>query len=364
MRTLYNFGLSQEDVLTEIRGTELADGDTLLCIAGAGEIPLNTAALRNVKIVAVDYAPDQLRLCKLKLMAARRLGPAIAADFLGYRKEESAWREKIFRQELAPFLEKDDLGFWNAGMAAIRGGVIHAGKFEQFIARASVPARMVIGRKNLFRLFDCRTLEEQEEIFDRRIAGPLLKMVFKTAFHPRIYTNRGVDETGMQNRQARNVGDFFFGRFRSFCCGTPARGNFMLQYIFFRQSLFPEALPEYLQDEHHDTFRRNCHQVLFAGSSMEDYLEGMRPGQFNKVILSNICDWMTFDTMEHIFKHLQDKTVPGSRMVLRHIYKEPPAGSASPFLVRDHHLGRQLARTDRFPFSNVIPLTHINHGQT
>ena len=53
MNPLYNFGLSQEDSITGIRGLDLTDGDSLLCIAGAGEVPICTAAVKNGSIVAV-----------------------------------------------------------------------------------------------------------------------------------------------------------------------------------------------------------------------------------------------------------------------------------------------------------------------
>ena len=361
MKPLYNFGLSQEDVLTEIKGLDLIDGDSLLCIAGAGEIPLNIAALFNVRVVAVDSSENQLRLCRIKQMAATRFGPSQPEGFLGYVPENENQRERIFKQEIAPFLGKDDLGFWRANIEVIRKGVIHAGKFEKFIAKASRPARWVIGKKNLTRLFECSSIMEQETIFDRDIAGVLLKMVFQTAFHPRIYKNRGIDATGMQHREKENIGNFFFNRFRNFCCSTPARENFLLQYIFFQQSIYSDALPEYLQNSTRATFLRNNFQISFVRSTMENFLAEVKPGQFNKIQLSNISDWMPFASMEQVFRRLQEKTSPGARIVLRHIYAEPPIGGSALFLKKDRRLGKELIKSDRFPFSSVIPINHIKH---
>ncbi len=361
MKPQYNFGLSQEDVVTEIKGLDLTNGDSLLCIAGGGEIPLTIAGLYDVNIVAVDYSENQLRLCRLKQVAANRLEPTRAAGFLGYIHEQGIQREHIFLKEISPFLEKDDVGFWMNSIEIIRMGVIHAGKFEQFIAKASLPARWVIGKKNLGRLFDCHSIPEQEILFDRHIAGLLLKLIFVTAFHPRIYKNRGIDAAGMQHRKTENIGNFFFNRFRSFCCSTPARENFLLQYVFFRRAIFPEALPAYLKNPTHAVFLRNNHRISFVRSTLEKFLAEARPGQFNKILLSNVSDWMPFAMMEQVFGQLQEKTTPGARMVFRHIYAEPPIGEAALFLKKDYQLGNELIKTDRFPFSSVVPIRHVNH---
>ena len=361
MKPLYNFGLSQEDPLTEIKGMDLADGDSLLCIAAAGEVPLSIAALKNVSIVAVDPSEDQLRLCRIKQQTALVLESPNAAGFLGYTRMSGKRREKLFDKKIVSFLKKEDQDFWRKNMQCVRGGLIHCGKFERFIKKASRPALWIIGRKNFYRLFDCNSRKEQEEIFDRYFAGILLKTIFKTAFHPWVYTNRGIDAVGMQHHQEGNIGDFFFNRFRNFCCSTPARDNFLLQYVFFRQSLFPGALPEYLKSENHRTFLQNQSKIIFVKSTMEQVLTQVPPGKFNKIQLSNIGDWISKESMAGILVMIQEKTSPGSGVVMRHIYFEHPVPDSVHFLKPNHELGEEIIKTDRFPFSSIVPILHINH---
>jgi len=43
MKYLYNFGITQDDVQTERKALDIKDGDHLICIASAGEVPLNLA---------------------------------------------------------------------------------------------------------------------------------------------------------------------------------------------------------------------------------------------------------------------------------------------------------------------------------
>jgi S-adenosylmethionine-diacylglycerol 3-amino-3-carboxypropyl transferase len=361
MKPPYNFGLSQEDPLTEIKGLNLADGDSLLCIAGAGDVPLSISAMNNVSIVAVDASENQVRLCNMKKQAAILLEPPDAAGFLGYTKMTWIRREKLFIYKIAHALTEQDLDFWRSNSKVVSNGVIHSGKFEQFIRKASFPALVIIGKRNFYRLFDCQSIEDQEYVFDRFFAGAILKTIFKTAFHPHIYKNRGIDAAGMQHRQQGNIGELFFKRFRSFCCSTPARDNFLLQYVFFRQSLFPGALPEYLKSENRETLLTNKQKIRFVSSTMENFLAQANPGQFNKILLSNIGDWMPKETMTGLYNHVQEKTRPGCRIVLRYIYLEHPVPESAPFLKPDHDLGETLIKTDRFPFSSVVPIQHTRH---
>ena len=356
MQPLCNYGISQEDVLSEIRALDISPHDSVLCIASSGEIPLNLAALQNVNILAVDNSISQLRLCKLKMAAATLPDPIQAASFLGYMNMPAMDRQRIFHRDIRALLSEDDNLFWEQHADALQFGVVNSGRFELYIRKVSAIGRTVIGRKNLYRLFDCDSVEEQQTVFDRRITGPFLRSIFKIAFHPRIYKNRGIDPQGLTHSGARNIAGFFFQRFRNFCCSTPARKNYYLQYTFFNQVLFPEALPEFLLPECHSAFIENSKHLEFRLSDFETTLQQADQGQFNKIHLSNIGDWMSKESMAGLFTLIRDKTVPGARAVMRYIHLNHPLPAAVPELVADYQLGEQLLLTDRYPFYTLVPI--------
>jgi S-adenosylmethionine-diacylglycerol 3-amino-3-carboxypropyl transferase len=356
MEVLYNYGISQEDVLSEFRALEIIPHDSLLCIASAGEIPLNMAALQDLTIVAVDNSINQLRLCRIKQVAATFLDSIKAASFLGYMNMSCPERQSIFRHDIRPLLSEEDCLFWEQHSDAIQQGVINSARFEQYIRKVSAPGRSIIGRKNLYRLFDCDSVEEQKVIFDRRITGPLLRSIFKIAFHPRIYKNRGIDPIGLTHSGARNIAEFFFQRFRNFCCSTPARKNYYLQYTFFNQVLFPEVLPEFLQPDYHEAFIKNIRQIEYRLSSLENVLLQSEQNQFNKIHLSNIGDWMSKENMSNLFKTIKEKTCPGARVVMRYIHLNHKISESIPELKADYDKGNDLALTDRYPFYSIVPI--------
>ena len=356
MDFLYNYGLCQEDALTEIQALDLKAGDSLLCIASAGEIPLNIAALNDVKIIAVDVSAGQLKLCRLKQTAALIFDPVTAASFLGYMNMQADKRENFFRNDILQHLSEDDGKFWIKNLEAVRGGAINSGRFEKYMLKVTGIGRHIVGQKNLYSLFDCDSVEEQKEVFDKRINGVIVNGIFRLAFHPWIYRNRGIDPAGLVHSGARNIGEFFFNRFRGFCCNTISRKNYFLQYTFFNKILFKEALPEFLQPEANAYHEKSCSNIEYAESSIEKVLKNSDPGRFNKIHISNIGDWMPKESMTALFRLLRDKTLPGARIIMRYIHLNHRLPDSVPELTADYSLGNGLVINDRYPFYSIVPI--------
>ena len=359
MEFLYNYGISQEDAITECKALSLTEGDSLLCIASAGEIPLNIAAMNNVRIVASDVSSNQIRLCRLKQIAALKTDPLTAASFIGYMNMEQGKREEIFRDIIAGSLSEQDREFWIKNIDAIKGGVINNGRFEKYMLKITGIGRFIVGKKNLYSLFDCNSVEEQKEIFDKKINGMLVNGLFKIAFHPWIYKNRGIDPAGLTHSGARNIGEFFFMRFRNFCCNTLSRENYFLQYTFFNRILFPEALPEFLQPYYHDKLNNNKGNIEYVETSIEKILQAGENGRFNKIHISNIGDWMSKESMADVFRLIRDKTMPGAQIVMRYIHLNHKIPDLVPELVADYDMGDDLVLTDRYPFYSIVPIIRI-----
>jgi S-adenosylmethionine-diacylglycerol 3-amino-3-carboxypropyl transferase len=356
MESLYNYGISQEDILTEIKALELSDNDSLLCIASAGEIPLNASALFDAKIRAVDISGNQLKLCRIKQIAGLNSDLIRSASFLGYMNMECNERATFFRNEIAPHLTEEETKFWDKNSEALKSGVVNVARFESFIQKAAHIGRLIVGRKNLERLLQCDTTDEQEYIFDRKIKGPLLNGLFKLTFHPLIYKNRGIDPAGLTHSGARNIADFFFNRFRNFCCNTLAGRNYFFQYTFFNKVIFPEALPEYLQPDYHEKFIKNSNNIEFTNESIDNVLENENSGKFNKLHISNVGDWQSQKKMQQFFRLINRKSFAGARISMRYIHLNHQIPSDLPSIEADYRFGRILEQSDRYPFYSIVPL--------
>lgn len=356
MEPIYNFGISQEDALTEYKALDIKKDDRLLCIASAGEVPLNLLALEDIFIEAVDISPNQLFLSKLKLHSICALESLEAAALLGFIDTDPENRKKIFRKVL-PLMEEEERRFWLQNIFAIEKGPIRVARFERFIAKLNSIGLLILGKKKLQRLFEFETIEDQQEFFDRYLSTFLLKAIFKIAFHPRIYKKRGMASHGLKHCRERNIADFFYGRFKHFCSSTIARKNYYLQYTFFNKVLFPDALPEYLSENAMARIKRNHQKVIWRLSSYTDALEQSRKGTFNKFHLSNIGDWMSREEYADLLDLIKKKAELPAKIFARYIHlnHEIPKELKNCFII-NHKLGEELVRGDRYPFYSMVPI--------
>ena len=354
MKPPYNYGISQEDALTERRALEIREDDRLLCVASAGEVPLNLLALGPVAIEAVDISAAQLFLSRLKLGACRALEPLEAAEFLGFMDAPSEKRKRLFDRTTA-FLDDDEKGFWAANMPAVEKGPVHAGRFERYLGRFSPAAVAVLGKRKLRRLFEQDTVASQREYFDRFLSTAVLKVLFKVAFHPRLYRKRGIAEEGLRHGGKRDIAAFFYGRFRDFCAATPARSNLYLQFCLYGRVLFPEALPEYLSEEGMRRVQKNHASIAWRLESYQEAVRKCAPGRFNKFHFSNIGDWMGREEYAGLLALVCAKAGPSSRAISRYIHLDYPLPEAlKERIVRRDDRGEELVRSDRFPFYNLV----------
>lgn len=356
MKPLYSYGLSQEDALTELAALDIRPGDRLLGIASGGEVPLNLAALRDVRIVAVDVSPSQLALARLKQAACLALEPEMAASFLGFLEAPAERRRRLFLK-VAAFLGPDDRRFWGGNMSAVEAGPIRAGRFERYFEKFRSAGLAVLKKKRLKDLFEMDRLEERRDFFDRYLSTPFLKALFRVAFHPLVYRKRGIEARGLIHGGSDRAADFFYARFKDFCTATPPRRNYYLQYSFFGRVLFPEALPEFLTEEGVRSIRERRDRIEWRLSSFETALGEAAKAAFNKFHLSNIGDWMTRTAFAEVLAGVADKAAPSSRAAVRYIHLDHPVpGRLRDRVVRNEERGEELMRGDRFPFYHLVVL--------
>ena len=355
MEYLFDFGISQEDALTEKKVLALKESDRLLCITSAGDVPLNLLALNDIKITSVDISNNQNAMLRLKMNTALALDSPEAAGFLGYIKRDGDSRLKLFKR-ISEFLSEDDQLFWNENINAIKKGIISVARFEQYIRKFNGIALAIIGRKKLLKLFEFDNTEDQIQYFEAKIKTPVLKNLFKLVFHPKLYKNRGISSQGFVNSGANNIADFFFYRFRDFCCSTLARENYFLQYTFFNQILFPEALPEYLSDAGYVNIRKNYTNLDIQTDSIFTFLKNCPENIYNKFHVSNIGDWVDKNEFSDLLHLIHTKSKQNGRISSRYIhFLHPVPKDIQTEVIPDFQSAEEHIKTDRYPFYNIVP---------
>jgi S-adenosylmethionine-diacylglycerol 3-amino-3-carboxypropyl transferase len=356
MAFLFDFGVSQEDPLTERRVLDLKAGDRVLSVASGGEVPLSLISLTdNLHITAVDISQAQINLCRIKLAAALCLGFPENGQFLGFDFMKPQQRIEIYRDVICQQLTEEETLFWNENLSIVGQGVISAGRFEQYIAKMRFFSNLFIGKRNLQWLIDCPNLEDQKEIFKKYIASrKSLQMLFRVAFHPAVYKNRGLQEKALRHAD-KSTGERFYRKFESFCTANLASQNYFLQYFLTGRCQTPGAFPHYLQPQNRHRLKNFSDQLQFETISFEKKIREEESGVFNKIHLSNLGDWMSEKEFSDLKDLLLEKCLPGTILCSRYLQKNQFDAGFAPFIF-DEKCSEMAQNTDRFPFYTIFRL--------
>jgi S-adenosylmethionine-diacylglycerol 3-amino-3-carboxypropyl transferase len=358
MSFIFDFGLSQEDPLSELRALGVSHSDSILSLASGGEVPLSLVSLIDgIRVRAVDISGSQVSLCRLKHVAAVKLEFPLNGKFLGFGNLEPKKRIEIYHDVVRPSLSGSDISFWDQNITFIGKGIINAGRFEQYIRNMRVVAGLFIGKGNLDRLIACSSIPEQNQVFDQYIAPrKSLRLLFKVAFHPAIYRKRGLQEQALIHAE-KSTGERFFSKFRDFCTTTPASENYFLQYFLTGTCITPAAYPHYLQPVNRQRFTHGMAETELSAISMQEALTSGGKGYFNKIHLSNLGDWLNTDDFNDLLVLIKNWCAPGTRICYRFLQKNHFAGKIFDDFIVDNAISESIEQKDRFPFYGFVVLT-------
>jgi S-adenosylmethionine:diacylglycerol 3-amino-3-carboxypropyl transferase len=353
MKFLYDFGISQDDPHVEASALD-PENNNVLCVASGGEVPLSLLAKYNTRIKAVDISINQIRLCKLKLASTILLEPVEAAVFLGFKKELKSSRQKYF-EEVKSGLSKDDIQFWNLHKHKISRGPINYSRFEKYILFFCGIVRQFIGASKIKHFCELDDVEQQKKFFDTYIHKKFIFWLFKIAFAPQVYKNRGLDKQALIHQEGNDIAAFFYGKFRDFFTVTPARKNYYLQFYFLGEVLFEEALPDYLIPKYASNIYARKNNIDFEIKSVRDEIIGMPNLTYGNYALSNISDWMEEDEMNELLEAITKKTVVPANFLLRYIHKNPINDISEKYdFTIDREFEDRAHLIDRFPFYSLV----------
>lgn len=355
MAYLYNFGFGQEDERTQAAATQAENGN-ILCVASAGDLPLSLLALGARSVTAVDFSEPQLHLCRLKSASIQCLEREEAAGLLGF-VPASASRRRRWLNECLPLMPPEAAEFWNAHAAAVcKKGAIWCGRHEQFLSRLRLLLRPALGHA-FEELAHCTDCGSQTEIFEKRINRIWLRMVFRLAFHPHVFSRRGMDPRSLAHRQSPvSLGDQYWATFRGFCTRTPAAVNPWLQLFLTGRLISLDAAPAYLTPTGFNRVKQTLGFLRLVKNDLLAFVRDQMPADMNKVCLSNLPDWLNAEQFGELISDLARKLAPGSRLVWCYLHANrqlPSSLSRQVLLCED--LGARLHEQDRFPFYHIVP---------
>lgn len=243
-----NYSLANEDTSLEI-GVLSPGAKHVISVCGSGSRVLALASKSPQHITCVDVSPGQLALADLRFSAARVLEFDEFLTLFGYAGADAKNSRSQLFERVSPHMRPDHAETMKSYMQAISWEpILYQGKWEKTIIKLSVAIRKLLGDAVLG-LFECKSLREQQEYFDRHVKGLRWNsLVFFLGNAPLFNALLYKGHFPKRNIPGSAYG-FYRDVFKRLFANHLARKNYFLQLLFLGEIKYPEGNPVECHDE-------------------------------------------------------------------------------------------------------------------
>jgi S-adenosylmethionine-diacylglycerol 3-amino-3-carboxypropyl transferase len=340
-----------EDPDVDAKALQLDSNSRIMTISSGGCNVLNYLARGVASIDAVDLNENHLHLLKLKLIAIANF--PTHDDFFAFFGNAKD-RENVRRYEnyLRPSLDEDAIAHWEGGKVRrslrrerfryFERGLYKYASMGTFLRFMNGVAR----RKGMepSRLLECKTLEEQEDVFRTEIAPFFeMKVVKGMAKLPFLLHGLGVPPRQFQTFKNEAVDGSILQEYRlrvkRLACQFPIQDNYFAWQAFGGRYDHHkrQAVPEYLKAENLPILKQNVDRVKTHLTSMTTFLESRPSGSLNRFVMLDAQDWMEPDQIAGLWREIGRVAQPGTRIIFRSGAAGSPVETALP-----HHLKQRV----------------------
>ena len=296
------------------------------------------------KVVALDINPCQNYLLRLKIAAFKRLTHEEILELFGIR--QSGRRVKLYEKTRAGLDDESRL-YWDHQEGKLRQGIIHVGRFEQYMKLLRFWVRRLIGQGTIEAFFSARTPQERSALYRERWEN-IFWLLFTRLFLSRTVMSLLFDGAFFKQLGSRfSFGKHFAGKTRHALTELPVRENYFLSYILLGRYYNEDAVPPYLRKEHYETIRRRVDRIEIVTDSCEHFFSVMPTNSVTKFNFTNIFEWMPPERCEGLLRETVRVAKDGAILTYRNLlvprsspdtlrtWIKPLAGFAESLFTRD-----------------------------
>lgn len=336
-----------EDPALDRVALRFGPGDRVVVITSAGCNALDYLLAGAGEVNAVDVNPRQNALLELKVAALRSLGQADFFELFGtgYAPDAREMYHDALRQRLSPAAQR----YWDRHIAFFQGkgwrrSFYYRGTSGFFAKLLMVKAGGIQRlRGPIEDLLQARTIEEQREIYESRLAPKLWNRSMRW-FLARHATLSLIGVPWPQRNEIITQYPGGIARFIRDCVEAVATRLPFADNYFWRVYLqgfyTPDCCPEYLKPENFERLRGGLlDRLRIHTGTVTGFLRQARAG-LSKFVLLDHMDWMSWYFPQALIEEwnaILEKARAGARVIFR------SAGLRVRYLdpLRVHYRGRE-----------------------
>lgn len=350
---LIRYSQCWEDPTLVIESLKLNNEDVVLSIASGGENIFAILLKNPKKVIAIDSNLDQLYLVKLKTAAITALDFEEFVEFMGFK--DSTSRIKYF-ERCKKHLKSEEINFWEDNLDSIKKGIVHIGKFENYLLKfRKYILSLVLSKNKIKKFLSASTLEEQEYFFKNYWNGIRWKLLFRIFFSKFLMSKLGRDKDYFKYNSNKNIAKHYFDRTKYGITKVHISKNYFMEYILTGNIKFPFKEHPYLDKNNFSVLKDKLKQVEYIKSDVLNFLKKIKPNSISKYNLSDIFEIMSQKEYSDIFKEITRTSKKDARVCYWNNLVERKNRMGEDKFSKDSELSDNLSSKDRvFFYSRFI----------
>jgi S-adenosylmethionine-diacylglycerol 3-amino-3-carboxypropyl transferase len=308
------YSTCDEDSNSELRALDITPEDTIVSVTGSGCRTLSLLTQNPRSVVSVDYSPGQNYLLELKLAAIRGLSYETLLAFLGV--EECADRRAIF-ESLTGQMSPKAAEYFRRNRRAIEDGVLFSGRHERFYVKVVSPLVHLLFGRQVKRLFDASTIEEQRRIYKEHLDGRLWRGLIRHGFSERTLRMILNDNKYHIEIDVPSIGDYMLERLEHTFSHHLAKDNHWVSFMFNGKYPNRQSLPHFLLLDSYNAIRRARTTVTPFTGNLIDYLKTLPAQSVDKFSLSDVTSCINKEEFNALLDEVFRTGRPGGRLCYR-----------------------------------------------
>lgn len=209
-------------------------------------------------------------------------------------------------------LSSDAASFWQKHPELIEAGVIYQGTWEQYMR--SIAQCLTIKKSTISKLFSCRSLEEQQQIWNKEWKS----FYWSTAMYligRRFLWQYVLKEPGIHYiPKDFDITDYLKSRF-DFIANTQLFYSNPYLNLLFNGKYSVASLPVHLQEQSHHQLKNRLNQISIMQSSLQQI--GETPNQYTAFSISDFSSYSDKAHYESCWQNILKAARPHAKFVER-----------------------------------------------
>ena len=249
-------------------------------------------------VIALDLNPHQNHLLELKMAAFRLLTYDNVLEFLGVRKCDVRLK---FYELLRIVLSKSAREYWDSKLIDIKRGVIHCGRYEDYMKLLRKCLRVIVSQETISAFFDIEDCDNRKLLFEKRWKNWKWKLFTKVLLSRKTMSLLFDEAFFKYLKSDFSFGEHFASKVERALTELPIIENYFLRYILIGN--YDEAhLPPYLCKENFEVIRNRLNRITIVTDTCENYFRQLQEKSISKFNFTNVFEWMSEDAFTDLLK--------------------------------------------------------------